>query len=238
LRAAGRRVLATAAFRPLVNDMHVVLDSRSTEQPPRTVGRKPPTELLGRILDEAFDAFAAHGYEGASVRQIAAEAGTTIQRVIYHFPRKEELWREVMRRVVHRFGERRRILLQQLTDAPAAVKLRHLIEDMVHFLAESPGIHRIMTWEAAEPSARLEWLCNNFLISHVHENVRIIEAAQREGAVRQVDPARLHYAMLSICAVPFSITAEFEATTGRNPFAPDEIEKTIAFIFALVFVDR
>jgi len=213
-------------------------DSSAARQSPRAAGRKSPTELLDHLLDEAFDAFAAQGYEGASMRQIAGDAGTTIQRVAYHFSSKEALWKAVMRRVVARFDERRRLLLEQLSEASASVRLRHLIIDLVHFLAESPGIHRIMTWEASRPSARLNWLCNNLLISQVRQSVAIIEAAQREGTVMQVDPARLHYAILSICAVPFTISAEFEATTGHNPFAPEEIAKTIDFICALVFVRR
>jgi AcrR family transcriptional regulator len=211
-------------------------DSSAAEQSLRTPGRKPPTELLDHLLDEAFDAFAEHGYEGASMRQIASEAGTTIQRIAYHFPSKEDLWKAVLRRVVLRFNERRRIRLEQLGEVSASVRLRHLITDMVHFLAESPGIHRIMTWEASRPSARLDWLCNNFLTSLVRESVAIIEAAQREGTVMRVDPARLHYAILSISAVPFTISAEFEATTGHDPFAPEEIAKTVDFILALVFM--
>ncbi|MDB5584158.1 MAG: TetR-family transcriptional regulator [Bradyrhizobium sp.] len=204
---------------------------------PRTAGRKPPVELLDRLMDAAFDAFAAHGYEGASMRQIAGEAGTTIQRILYHVCSKEELWKQVMQRVVDRSSRRRQAILDVLGNAPAAVRLRHIIIDMVNFLAETPGIHRIMTFEAARPSARLTWLCDNFLVSEVQGTVALIEEAQREGAVRQLDPARLRYAILSICAVPFTIAAEYQATTGHDPFEPDEIEKTIGFICALVFVE-
>jgi len=38
------------------------------------VDRNHPTELIERLMEAAFDAFAAHGYEGASTRQIAKEA--------------------------------------------------------------------------------------------------------------------------------------------------------------------
>jgi TetR/AcrR family transcriptional regulator len=215
--------------------MRASLDTPSVKRPSKTPGRKPPTELLDRLLDTAFEAFAAHGYEGASMRQIACGAGTTIQRVVYHFPSKVELWKGVMARIVERSDARRRQVLDELRDAPATVKLRRLIIDMVHFLAEFPGVHRIMTFEAAHPSPRLQWLCDELLISRVKETVDIIKAAQREGAVRRIDAARLYYAILSICAVPFTIAAEFKLTTGNNPFEPEEIEKTIDFICALVF---
>jgi len=200
----------------------------------QSAGRKPPTEMLEHLLDTAFEAFAAHGYEGASTRQIASDAGTTIQRVMYHFPSKDALWKGVMTRIVQRFDEQHRRVLNECRGELASVKLRRVIADMVHFLAEFPGVHRIMTFEAAHPGPRLQWLYDNLLRSRVKETVDIIEEAQREGAIRQIDAARLYYAILSISAVPFTIAAEFELTTGCDPFDPKEIEKTIDFILALI----
>ena len=216
-------------------DQDSTLPSHPAASRRRTSGRKSPAELLDRLLETALETFAAHGYEGASMRQIAQDAGTTIQRISYHFNSKDELWKAVMMRVVQQFRLRRRRLFEQLGDAPASVRLRTLIIDMVHFLAEVPAVHRIMTFEAAHPTPRLQWLCDNLLMSQVQEDIKIIEDAQREGGVKRLDPARLRYAILSICAVPFTISAEFETITGHNPFAPTEIEQTIAFINALVF---
>jgi AcrR family transcriptional regulator len=189
-------------------------------------------------MEVAFDAFVAYGYEGASMRQIAKDAGTTIQRIVYHVHSKEELWKQVMMRVVDRYDLRRTALLKSLGDAPAATKLRHVINDMVTFQAEMPGIHRLMTSDAAQASKRLTWLCQNYLLAQVREMVDLIKEAQRDGAVRRVDPTRLRYAILSISAVPFAISAEFQATTGHNPFDREQVQRTIDFICELVFVDE
>jgi len=48
-------------------------DSSAAEQSPRTPGRKPPTQFLDYLLDKAFDAFAAQGYEGAGHDPFAPE---------------------------------------------------------------------------------------------------------------------------------------------------------------------
>jgi hypothetical protein len=139
-----------------------------------------------------------------------------------------------MSRIVQRFDERHRRVLNECRREPASVKLHRLIVDMVHFLAEFPGVHRIMTFEAAHPSPRLTWLYDNLLMSRIGETVDIIKAAQRERAIRQIDPVRLYYAILSIAAVPFTIAAEFKLTTGRDPFDLEEVEKTIDLIRALI----
>ena len=56
----------------------------------RTVGSNAP-ETRRRILDSAADAFAAHGYSGASMRDIAEGLGITKAALYYHFASKEDL---------------------------------------------------------------------------------------------------------------------------------------------------
>src|SRR5689334_11151713 len=48
------------------------------------------------ILKSARKAFAAHGYDGAGVREIAAEAGVTAMLVNRYFGSKEQLFEEVI----------------------------------------------------------------------------------------------------------------------------------------------
>lgn len=49
-----------------------------------------------RILEAACAAFTRSGYDGTSIRQIVAEAGTNIASVNYHFGGKDALYREVL----------------------------------------------------------------------------------------------------------------------------------------------
>ena len=49
-----------------------------------------------RILETALDLFAAHGYEGASTRQIADGAGVNLPAIQYYFGNKEGLYRAVI----------------------------------------------------------------------------------------------------------------------------------------------
>jgi AcrR family transcriptional regulator len=56
----------------------------------RTVGSNAP-ETRRRILDSAAESFAAHGYSGASMRDIAEGLGITKAALYYHFASKEDL---------------------------------------------------------------------------------------------------------------------------------------------------
>lgn len=49
----------------------------------------PPPDVRAHLLDAALRAFATHGYEGASVRDIAAEANMAPGLLYHYFPSKE-----------------------------------------------------------------------------------------------------------------------------------------------------
>jgi len=55
-------------------------------------------DVQHRLLDAAEELFSEHGFEGTSVRDIAASAECNIAAVNYYFGRKENLYTEVWRR--------------------------------------------------------------------------------------------------------------------------------------------
>jgi AcrR family transcriptional regulator len=55
-----------------------------------------PITTRTRLLREARGLFARHGYEGASVRAITAEAGANLGAVTYHFGSKQGLYEAVL----------------------------------------------------------------------------------------------------------------------------------------------
>jgi hypothetical protein len=78
-------------------------------------------------------------------------------------------------------------------------------------------------------------MCDTYLKRDFRDICKLIEAAQKEGKVHMVDPERLRFAIIALAAVPFSVSAEYEYVTKRNPFSPSEIRNAIEFINRLVF---
>ena len=70
--------------------MVVSQDNNTNDEPSRAV--------RDRLLDAAEELFCEHGFEGASVRDIAASAGCNIASVNYYFGGKDKLYEEVWRR--------------------------------------------------------------------------------------------------------------------------------------------
>lgn len=72
----------------------------ATNTAPRRAGRPPAQAGAAqtRILDAAERLFAAHGYNGVSIRDIAGAARANISSVYYHYDSKRRLLEEVCRR--------------------------------------------------------------------------------------------------------------------------------------------
>ena len=90
----------------------------------------PPTsapdsrDTRERILDAAEAVFMAHGYEGASMRQITGEAGANLAAGNYHFGGKEALYQAVINRRLQGLNLARLRTLDELEAAAAGAPLK------------------------------------------------------------------------------------------------------------------
>jgi AcrR family transcriptional regulator len=89
-----------------------------------------------RIRDAAEQIFASHGYEGASMRLIAEQAGVAQALLHYHFQNKDTLYEAVFERRSSAINDRRAALLDGLFNR----KTQPLLEDVLDilFLPVSP----------------------------------------------------------------------------------------------------
>lgn len=117
---------------------------------PRKKQYERSAETSSRILDAAQKLFANHGYEGVSMRAVAAEAKVNLASIVYYFDSKKGLFHAVLSRfssVLDRERERR------LVEADANPSLRAYV---TAFMEPS---FRIMTDPAlgGRDFARLLW---------------------------------------------------------------------------------
>ena len=124
--------------------------------------RKPATaadvDNRSRLLHAATDAFAEYGYEGASLRAIADNAGVSFQLIAYYFGSKEELWVATVDYLFERYLEtgkglgftssgnsheqfhnHLRLLLTDMLQRPQLRKIW-----IQEYLADSPRYHNVI----------------------------------------------------------------------------------------------
>lgn len=204
---------------------------------PATAPRRTrrPKEVRERVLAAALHAFAVAGFEGASTRAIANDAQVSLSLLMYHFKNKDELWRAVLQDIAS-MSNMEQLLAGANEGMSAAEKLMAVIRGLVHLFAEFPELHRLMTLEAHQPSERLNWIIENINRTHFDAMCALIAEAQAEGAVLRISPERLRFAIFGMAAVPFSVSAEYQFLTKRNPFSKIEIEATIEMICKMIFI--
>lgn len=200
--------------------------------------QRRPQEVRGRILEAALQGFARHGFEGSSTRMIAEDAHVSQSLLLYHFQSKDQLWRAVVD-YVYAQNTASQILSDDIEDnnSSAGEKLRAVIKSYVMMFARLPALHQMMIQETHQLSERLSWACDNYTRRDFIKVCDLISKGQEEGEVREGNPARLRYAIVAMAAVPFSVAAEYEYLTNRNPFSSAEIENAITLINHLIFVN-
>jgi AcrR family transcriptional regulator len=97
------------------------------------------------ILDAAIKAFAARGYRGASIDQIAAEVGVSRQGVLHHFPSKTKL----LVAVLERRDEQDREHAEKLSETEG-ISLTNAVRETTAYRAERRGLAQLYTILSAE----------------------------------------------------------------------------------------
>jgi AcrR family transcriptional regulator len=119
-----------------------------------------------RLLDAALDIFGRYGFEGATTRQIARDAGANLAAIVYHFGSKEALHNAVAEHVGNHIQESAGKALAAASDpaATASPKIaremfRRLIENYVEIMlgsADAERWARFIVREQMQPTSAFE----------------------------------------------------------------------------------
>lgn len=148
------------------------------------------TDSRRQLLDAATKLFARDGLEGASVRDIAREAGTNICMISYHFGGKEGLYRACLQE----FGEQRLNQTRGMLEPPASldefkVRIKIFLQTLVDMNASRPEFSQIL---GKEIEAGLPVAADIFEKTFVEAKQNLLQFfrdAQAAGIVRKdLDP--------------------------------------------------
>jgi TetR/AcrR family transcriptional regulator len=207
------------------------------ERAPRTRQASPPkADTRARIIAAARESFSTMGFEGASLRGVAKDAGVPHQLATYYFKTKEELWMAVMDELAIGFLDQLGARIRGLEGVDAATKLRLVVRDFVKYSAENPQLHRLMTMEGRRESERLVWLIRRHVSRFFAISTKLIREAQTLGVVRPGDPGQLHYCAIGVATAAFSLAPEYKLVTGKDPFTHSHIEEIADLVCDFLFV--
>jgi AcrR family transcriptional regulator len=147
------------------------------------------------ILAAGAAEFAAHGFAGASVDNIAAGSGFNKAMIYYHFRSKQGLYVEILRDVFRVMGARTGEIARSARDPGA--KVAAFIDAFEDMAAHRPYMPPMMMRELAEGATRLD-ADTIRLMSHIFGNLtRILEEGTRKGVFRKANPLHTYLTLVS-----------------------------------------
>jgi AcrR family transcriptional regulator len=155
---------------------------------------RPRSNIDKRIVRAARKRFLAKGVDGASLRDIARAAGTSIGMVYYYFPTKDDLFEAVVEEVYE-------ALLADLArafakDLPIPERLRRLSVRIAETSPTELEVMRLVVREALTSSRRRERLLSRAARGHVAMLMQTVSDGIAQGVI---DDA-IHPVVMMMCA--------------------------------------
>lgn len=218
--------------RPVFDDIQAKLRSLTRGAlplPPRSRAEKSAA-LRATIVDAAKTEFAEKGYDGASVRAIAAAAGIEQGHLGYHFKTKRALWEATVDVVFADFPSTVTDMPLPRTYEDARMVMRAALQSYADYCTLCPEHARMVFNEATSGGERLEWLVERHIRSRTAALEPVFNAARDRGAVPATSFEAFFLAFIAGLALTYGMRAFPQAVFGqrRTEGAPVPIDEMIA----------
>ncbi|MFT3773793.1 MAG: TetR/AcrR family transcriptional regulator [Minicystis sp.] len=155
-----------------------------------------------RILDAGEREFAARGFAGARLREIAESAGVQPALIHHYFTDKHGLYRAVLDRAIQPSSTESWTLLSSGLDLEGLMS--GFIEVLLRFYAKHHNLLAILRHEALSGSTVLEELTRERTLPIVEAITALLAEKQRAGELRaDIPPAEIIAAGMGLVAFPF-----------------------------------
>jgi AcrR family transcriptional regulator len=162
---------------------------------------RPRSDIQPRIVHAARARFLAQGVDGASLREIARDAGTNIGMVVYYFPTKDDLFLAVVEEVYTGVVADLAKVLD--VEGPARDRLGRAFIRLGRASDLELDVIRLVAREALSSSARLRRILARFMRGHLPLLTATIADGIRSGELDATIPAPLILlACLGLGALP------------------------------------
>ncbi|WP_304170036.1 TetR/AcrR family transcriptional regulator [Phenylobacterium aquaticum] len=210
-----------------------------SDAPTRPRGRparndRPVGETREAILAAALDVFSRRGFEGASLRDIAAAAGLEHSLVRYHFTDKAGLWRAAMTHLIALMDAHMLEGWRTARTLPAVDRFAMMVTTYVRYCARHPEHARIMVHETMGDSDRVTWIAEH-IIAPQHRNLsRMLETLMDQGHIPRSPVRPLIYILSAAAQAPFTLAGEVRAAYGVDTASEAEITAHTQALLGLV----
>jgi TetR/AcrR family transcriptional regulator len=189
-------------------------------------GARAPTRIQTRIqarnrqaiLDAALAVFSAQGFRGATLDQIATEAGLSKPNLLYYFPSKEAVHGELLDRLLDNWLDPLRALDPE--GEPVAEILAY-VRRKLDLARDYPRESRLFANEILQGAPRIMGALTGELKALVDEKAAVIARWQAEGRLQPMPPQHLIFSVWALTQhyADFDVQVRAVLGEGHDPWA-------------------
>lgn len=172
-------------------------------RPPKANEIKPEA-----IIEAALRSFATHGFEGASLRRIAAVANVDVALIAHRHGAKLELWKAVVDDIADKFVARLGRSRTATDATPGETSLERLMRDVdqfIDFAAQAPEMSMFIIKEVAQQDERFHYVNERLVRPAQDALMPTIERAIADGFLEQANADVLFYNLSGAIAMTVAL---------------------------------
>lgn len=169
-----------------------------------------------RILDGALDLFSSRGFEGTSVRDIAASANVSHAVIRLHFGSKAQLWKRAVDYLFDRVVDEMRPQPGEPDFEDGAAGIACFVRQYVRYCARHPEHARLMLLEAMHDNEQLQYAVDKHIAPSHKFLERLLAPAMANGIVPAIPIVNLIYIVAAAGQSVFALAREAQLIYGMD----------------------
>jgi TetR/AcrR family transcriptional regulator len=209
--------------------------SKTSTRSKARVPRPSADATRGRIVTAAIDLFSGRSFDGATTRDIAAQAGVTQPLLNYHFQSKEELWQAAVDSLFDLLNQAMDERAIGLRGVDEITRAKLVVREFITFSARNPQLHRIIMQESKADGSRMDYLVDRHVRPIYERTIEIFESLAEMGAVPNVPAPHLYYILTGAGPTMFVLAPECRRLSGLDPESHEVIDAHADAVCLLLF---
>jgi AcrR family transcriptional regulator len=206
-----------------------------SDEAPTTIRKQRLNNTRIAILQSALDHFGKVGFEGASLRDIAADVGVNHAMIRHIYGTKQELWRQAITYLFERTNAELNQNAEALVGLSDVDRMKAYIRRYVEYCAKHPEHARIMIQQSILEGPELTWASEQFIRARYTRDIALYERLQDTGHLPKIDTVALRFIIVGACQMIYLLAPEANAVSGRNVMSPDSIRRHADAIISILF---
>ena len=186
----------------------------------------------GEIVARAEEIFAQHGFQGASVADIADRVGISKQNLLYYFPTKEALYKRVLDGVLDEWLERMSALADAGTDPEAA--LRAYIGAKLRYSRERPAGSRVYANEIISGAPLYGLEIKRRVVPALRAQAETLNRWMLERRIEPIDSLHLMFVIWAMTQTYADFSRQMELVVGKDALGRDDFAAAEEIVTRLV----